>query len=378
MARIKILTGKVGYMENNQHVVLEMEGVKKQYGSYTAIQHLDLSIRRGEFFSIVGPSGCGKTTILKMIAGFEYPTSGSIRIAGKSSDRLPPHKRNVNTVFQNYALFPHMNIYDNVAYPMRIKKMGKATIQKSVMEHLDMVGMAQHAHKAPQQLSGGQKQRIALARAMISRPDILLLDEPLSALDFHLRQDMQRVLKQLQRESGITFVYITHDQGEALSLSDRIAVMNHGILQQVDSPAVIYQKPATKFVAGFIGKTNILKGVFDAKRLFVLSSGRTGFRIRDEGAYEAGHEFYISLRPDKIRFSSKDESYDNCIRGAVIADVAYYGSEREMMLNTEECGPLLVKLHEHDSADLTVGEKVDLYFRSEDVISIPISGADYE
>ncbi|WP_159888486.1 ABC transporter ATP-binding protein [Paenibacillus puerhi] len=365
-------------MENNQHVVLEMEGVKKQYGSYTAIQHLDLSIRRGEFFSIVGPSGCGKTTILKMIAGFEYPTSGSIRIAGKSSDRLPPHKRNVNTVFQNYALFPHMNIYDNVAYPMRIKKMGKATIQKSVMEHLDMVGMAQHAHKAPQQLSGGQKQRIALARAMISRPDILLLDEPLSALDFHLRQDMQRVLKQLQRESGITFVYITHDQGEALSLSDRIAVMNHGILQQVDSPAVIYQKPATKFVAGFIGKTNILKGVFDAKRLFVLSSGRTGFRIRDEGAYEAGHEFYISLRPDKIRFSSKDESYDNCIRGAVIADVAYYGSEREMMLNTEECGPLLVKLHEHDSADLTVGEKVDLYFRSEDVISIPISGADYE
>ncbi|WP_409345999.1 ABC transporter ATP-binding protein [Paenibacillus sp. MBLB4367] len=367
-------------MDNTQHVVLEMEGVKKQYGSYTAIQHLDLSIRRGEFFSIVGPSGCGKTTILKMIAGFEYPTSGSIRIAGKSSDRLPPHKRNVNTVFQNYALFPHMNIYDNVAYPLRIKKTDKAAIQKSVMEHLDMVGMAQHAHKAPQQLSGGQKQRIALARAMISRPDILLLDEPLSALDFHLRQDMQRVLKQLQRESGITFVYITHDQGEALSLSDRIAVMNHGILQQVDSPTVIYRKPATKFVAGFIGKTNILKGAFDANRMFVLSSGngKAGLSIRDEGLFQAGKEFYISIRPDKIRFSKKDDSYDNCIRRTSIADLAYYGSEREILLNTEEYGPLLVKLHEHESADLTVGEKTDIYFRSKDVISIPISGAAYE
>ncbi|WP_158289656.1 ABC transporter ATP-binding protein [Paenibacillus flagellatus] len=365
-------------MDSSNPVVLEMESVTKKYGAYTAIRSLDLSIRRGEFFSIVGPSGCGKTTILKMIAGFEYPTTGSIRIAGKPSDRLPPHKRSVNTVFQNYALFPHMNIFDNVAYPLRIRKADKATVHRSVTEHLEMVGMTQHASKSPQQLSGGQKQRIALARAMIARPDILLLDEPLSALDFHLRQEMQRVLKQLQRDSGITFVYITHDQGEALSLSDRIAVMNHGVLQQVDTPSVIYRKPATKFVAGFVGKSNIWRGAFDARRMFVPSSGGAGLRIRDEGEFPAGSEFYISLRPDKIRFDPKDESYDNCIRGAAVVDLAYYGSEREVALSAEGYGTMLVKLHEHESAHLRLGETRDVYFRSDDVISIPISGDAYE
>lgn len=365
-------------MVKQQDIVLEFQNVKKQYGGYTAIERLDLSIQRGEFFSIVGPSGCGKTTILKMIAGFEFPTAGTIEIAGKPSDRLPPYKRNVNTVFQNYALFPHMNIFDNVAYPLRIKKADKASIRQKVMEHLDMVGMTQHAQKATHQLSGGQKQRIALARAMISRPDILLLDEPLSALDFHLRQEMQRVLKQLQRESGITFVYITHDQGEALSLSDRIAVMNHGVLQQVDSPSAIYRKPATKFVAGFIGKTNILEGTLNSERQFILSHDQKGLKIQDDSYFQAREPFYISIRPDTVKFSKPDDSYDNCISGAIVVDQSYYGSEREILLNTGEWGPMLVKLNDRESADLTEGTVTDIYFRSKDVISIPKSGAAYE
>jgi len=365
-------------MAKGSEVVLELQGIRKDYGSYTAIKQLDLSITRGEFFSIVGPSGCGKTTILKMIAGFEYPTSGMIRIAGEPSDRLPPHRRNVNTVFQNYALFPHMNIYDNVAYPLRVKKWNKAAINKAVMEHLEMVGMVHHAKKTPQQLSGGQKQRIALARAMISRPDILLLDEPLSALDFHLRQEMQRVLKELQRGSGITFVYITHDQGEALSLSDRIAVMNNGILQQVDAPSIIYQVPKTKFVAGFIGKTNIFEGELEADGTIGVQALDQRFHVRDRGRFQTGETLYISIRPDKIRFHNPDNTCDNQMRTLVVADISYYGSEKEILLKTVLGESLLVSVNDSEAADLKMGKMLDVYFRSEDITCIPKRGNDYE
>jgi len=353
-----------------EHAVLEIKNVSKCYGNYEAVKQLNITIARGEFFSIVGPSGCGKTTTLKMIAGFEYPTSGTILLSGKPTESLPPYKRNVNTVFQNYALFPHMNVYKNVAYPLVLKKLNKAEIDRRVMESLEMVSMGAFANRYPQELSGGQKQRIALARALVSKPELLLLDEPLSALDFHLRQEMQKVLKQLQKEVGITFVYITHDQGEALSLSNRIAVMEKGLLHQVGTPEEIYRQPKTKFVAGFIGKTNLFEGKVAGPHQFCISQEKIAFEFACKETWKADEKAYLAIRPEKLRLRKKDDRYVNRFSASVVEE-AYFGSEKEVTLQMPNGTPFILKVNESDiNMAFTPHTLIDLYFKPEDAIVV--------
>ena len=239
---------------------VEMVGLTKKFGDTTVVDHLDLSVRQGEFFSLLGPSGCGKTTTLRMIAGFSDPTSGSVVVGGEDVTSVPPHKRNVNTVFQSYALFEHLDVRGNVAFGLRRKGVAKADLNRRVDEALDLVQLGGRAKAKPRELSGGQRQRVALARALINRPRVLLLDEPLAALDLKLRHHMQQELKAIQREVGITFVFVTHDQDEALSMSDRIAVMNGGLVEQCGTPEDIYEHPRSAFTAGFIGVSNLMTG----------------------------------------------------------------------------------------------------------------------
>ena len=252
--------------------VIVLEAVRKEFGEFVAVERADFSIGRGEFFSLLGPSGCGKTTLLKMIAGFELPTSGRVMLEGTDVSDVPPHKRNVNTVFQQYALFPHMSVFDNVAYGLRAKKVPSDEASRRSMEMLEIVRLAEFARRRPAQLSGGQQQRVALARALVNLPSALLLDEPLAALDLKLREAMQLELKRIQREVGITFIFVTHDQGEALTMSDRIAVMSRGRVEQIGTPEEIYAAPASIFVAGFIGSANLLPGTLE-------SAGDNGARV---------------------------------------------------------------------------------------------------
>src|SRR3954449_848211 len=239
---------------------IRLAGVHKHYGDVKAVDGVDLEIRRGEFFTLLGPSGSGKTTCLRMIAGFERPDEGRIELAGEDVSRLPPAERDVNTVFQDYALFPHMSVGDNVAYGLKVKKVAKAERKRRVAEALAMVRLDGYGDRRPSQLSGGQRHRVAPARALGNRPRVLLLDEPLGALDLKLREQMQVELKALQREVGITFVFVTHDQEEALTMSDRVAVFEDGRIAQVGTPAEVYERPATPFVAGFVGTSNLLSG----------------------------------------------------------------------------------------------------------------------
>jgi spermidine/putrescine transport system ATP-binding protein len=247
-------------------VVIGIDHVTKRFGDFLAVDGADFGIGRGEFFSMLGPSGCGKTTTLRMIAGFEQPSAGRITLEGRDVSRVPPYKRNVNTVFQHYALFPHMSVFDNVAFGPRSKRVNRSEIPERVKELLEVVRLADFAERRPGQLSGGQQQRVALARALVNYPSALLLDEPLGALDLKLRQAMQLELKRIQREVGITFIYVTHDQEEALTMSDRIAVMSNGKVEQIASPEEIYSSPASVFVAGFIGVANLLAATVESLR----------------------------------------------------------------------------------------------------------------
>ena len=248
-------TGEDGALEE----VIQLVRVTKSFAGFVAVREANFGIGQGEFFAMLGPSGCGKTTTLRMIAGFESPTSGEIRLDGKDVSKVPPYKRNVNTVFQQYALFPHMSVYDNVAFGPRSNKVAKREVDRRVGEMLEIVRLSDFARRMPNQLSGGQQQRVALARALVNYPSALLLDEPLAALDLKLRQAMQLELKRIQREVGITFVFVTHDQEEALTMSDRIAVMNEGRVEQIGAPREIYDEPASVFVAGFIGDANLIQ-----------------------------------------------------------------------------------------------------------------------
>ena len=288
--------------------VVKLENVRKQYGSFIAVHQADFSIGRGEFFAMLGPSGCGKTTTLKMIAGFEQPTAGHVFLEGEDVSQVPPHKRNVNTVFQQYALFPHMSVFDNVAFGPRSKKINEVEVKARVSEMLSVVRLGEFADRRPAQLSGGQQQRVALARALVNYPSALLLDEPLAALDLKLREAMQIELKRIQREVGITFVFVTHDQGEALTMSDRIAVMSEGRVEQVGAPVDIYARPETLFVAGFIGSANLLPGT-------VVSSDGSGTRVQlldgtqvvvatgnsaPNAMLSQGHQVTVMLRPEQV------------------------------------------------------------------------------
>src|SRR5687767_3911533 len=242
---------------------VRLHGVSKRFGNLTAVREMDLDIPRGEFFTMLGPSGCGKTTTLRMIAGFEEPSEGTVLLDGEDVTGLPPFKRATNTVFQTYALFPHLSVERNVAFGLQRKRVSKDEIRTRVSEELERVGLAAHANRRPRQLSGGQQQRVALARALVNRPAVLLLDEPLGALDLKLRKQLQVELKRIQQDVGITFIYVTHDQEEAMTMSDRIAVMNKGRYEQLGDPESLYERPSTRFVAGFLGISNLLPGAIE-------------------------------------------------------------------------------------------------------------------
>jgi spermidine/putrescine transport system ATP-binding protein len=285
--------------------VIRLLGVRKRFGAFTAVE-ADFGIARGEFFSLLGPSGCGKTTTLRMIAGFETPSEGRILLEGSEVSRVPPYKRNVNTVFQQYALFPHMSVFDNVAFGLRAKRVAGDEIRRRVADMLEIVRLGDFAKRKPAQLSGGQQQRVALARALVNLPSALLLDEPLGALDLKLRQAMQFELKRIQQEVGITFVYVTHDQEEALTMSDRIAVMTLGRVDQIASPTDIYQRPSTVFVAGFIGAANLLPVTVVSVDGEMVQLDHAGLRLRaptDGRAFSAHDEATLMVRPERLRVS---------------------------------------------------------------------------
>lgn len=285
---------------------IELVNVTKQFGDTRAVDDLTLQVERGKFYSFLGPSGCGKTTTLRMIAGFEDPTRGQIRIAGANVEGLPPYKRNVNTVFQHYALFPHMTVADNVAYGLKQKKVAPDEIKRRVGQALEMVRLTGREKSYPKQMSGGQQQRVALARALVNRPQVLLLDEPLGALDLKLRKAMQLELKLLQSQVGITFIYVTHDQEEALTMSDYIAVMNAGKVLQLDTPEMIYERPASKFVADFIGESNFVEGQVksqEGSRVTITSPGLGNLVAQSDKKWNAGTRAITAVRPERILLS---------------------------------------------------------------------------
>ncbi|WP_449061725.1 ABC transporter ATP-binding protein [Planomonospora algeriensis] len=310
---------------------IELDGVVKEYLAHgevvQAVKGVTLTIAEGEFFSLLGPSGCGKTTTMRMVAGFEEPSRGTVRLHGRDVTNVPPDKRDVNMVFQSYALFPHMNVWENVAFGLKRKKVPAAEITRRVGEMLEIVDLTGREKRRPREMSGGQQQRVALARALVNRPRALLLDEPLGALDLKLRQAMQIELKRIQREVGITFVYVTHDQSEALTMSDRIAVMNDGLVEQLAGPREIYERPATAFVAGFIGTSNLLRGTVDRVESgsAVLRLGEEGRVLVAEGAHRAGDAIAVTVRPEKITISTEEPTGDvSAVRGTV-SEVVYLG-----------------------------------------------------
>ncbi|WP_197376979.1 ABC transporter ATP-binding protein [Mycolicibacterium baixiangningiae] len=325
--------------------VIEIDHVTKRFADYVAVADADFSIASGEFFSMLGPSGCGKTTTLRMIAGFETPTSGAIRLKGTDVSRVPPHKRNVNTVFQHYALFPHMNVWDNVAYGPRSLKKDKGEVKRRVDEMLEVVRLTDFAKRRPGQLSGGQQQRVALARALVNYPSALLLDEPLGALDLKLRHAMQFELKRIQREVGITFIYVTHDQEEALTMSDRIAVMNAGNVEQIGTPTEIYDRPATVFVASFIGQANLWAGrqtgrpSGDYVEVDVLGST---LRARPgDTAIEPGGHATLMVRPERLRVSMEPPVGDVVSVRATVRDMTFQGPVVRLSLAAPDDSPIV-------------------------------------
>ncbi len=324
---------------------VELIGISKLFGKFVAVDDITLHIRDGEFYSLLGPSGCGKTTTLRMIAGFEVPTRGDLRIFGKPMGDTPPFKRPVNTVFQSYALFPHMTIGENVAFGLEMQKIPKKEITQRVGEALERVRLADYANHKPKQLSGGQQQRVALARALVNRPEVLLLDEPLGALDLKLRKAMQLELKQLQQDVGITFVYVTHDQEEALTMSDRIAVMRAGRVCQEGSPVEIYEKPRTRYVADFIGETNFLNGVVksvEKNRTTVEIDGAVAVAATVETgvAVSVGQAVTVAIRPEKIGLLAGDAK--NGYPGRIVK-VVYIGTDTRYVIQLTDNSSLVVR-----------------------------------
>jgi spermidine/putrescine transport system ATP-binding protein len=314
-----------------------LDHVHKRFGELVAVDSLDLEIGQAEFFSIIGPSGCGKTTTLRMIAGFEEPTSGTIHVAGRDVTHVRPYRRPVNTVFQSYALFPHLDVYENVAFGLREARRPRDEIRQRVGEAIALVQLEGRERSRPQQLSGGQQQRVALARALVNRPEVLLLDEPLGALDLKLRAEMQTQLKDLQRAVGITFCYVTHDQGEAFSMSDRVAVMNSGVLEQVGPPEDVYRRPGSLFVADFVGSANRLHGEVTSPE------GHDGYGVRLDGLGErrvpgpagiaTGSRVVMLVRPEDIDIVPADAAGSTGI-GATVIDTAFLGAQRTFRLDT--------------------------------------------
>jgi spermidine/putrescine transport system ATP-binding protein len=336
---------------------IELDGVAKEFRTrgeiVPAVREIDLAIRQGEFFSMLGPSGCGKTTTMRMVAGFEEPTRGVVRLAGLDVTNVAPNKRDVNMVFQSYALFPHMDVSENVAFGLRRKKVARAEVTRRVGEMLEIVDMTGREKRRPRELSGGQQQRIALARALVNHPAALLLDEPLGALDLKLRQAMQVELKRIQREVGITFVYVTHDQGEALTMSDRIAVMNDGVIEQLGTPQEIYEHPASRFVAGFIGTSNLLTGkmtrlVGDCGVIEPGEDERIVVPLRGFGV-TTGEDLELTVRPEKI-VVSRDQGETACALRGIVTEVVYLGISTSFTVTTSTGADMVVSRQNSASA----------------------------
>lgn len=344
----------------SESLAVELRSITKRFGSVVAVNNIDLKIKDGEFFSLLGPSGCGKTTTLRMIAGLETATEGEILIHNRSMGETPPFQRPVNTVFQNYALFPHMTIEKNIAFGLEMKRVPKEEIKTRVVEALDMVRLPEMAKRRPKQLSGGQQQRIALARALVNRPEVLLLDEPLGALDLKLRKTMQLELKQLQDQVGITFIYVTHDQEEALTMSDRIAVMNDGLVLQIGSPKEIYERPRTRFVADFIGETNFLNGTvseINDSDVSVLVDDQLAVRAQSDISLHNGQAVTVVIRPEKFRL---DNSSD--FKGRV-EEIIYIGTDTRYLIRLTDQTRVTVReqnLDPEQTVDCRTGDEVGL------------------
>lgn len=332
--------------------------VTRSYGDFKALDDVSVNIKKGEFFSLLGPSGCGKTTLLRIIAGFDSPDSGSVLFDGKDILSLPPEKRQSNTVFQTYALFPHLTVYENIAFPLRLKHVDKNELDKKVREYVHLVQLDEHIDKKPNMLSGGQKQRVAIARALINEPSVLLLDEPLSALDAKLRQNLLIELDELHDKVGITFIYVTHDQSEALSVSDRIAVMNHGKVLQIGTPYEIYEAPATEFVAKFIGETNLYPCTvkscepYNDEYMMVIDVPALGgdIFVTDEDPMEVGRQLNFTVRPEKITITSerptKQKRGINTFHG-IVDEPVYSGFQSKFYVQLDDSGTVVKVFKQH-------------------------------
>jgi spermidine/putrescine transport system ATP-binding protein len=334
------------FVEPVSEIDVRLVDVVKRFGDSNAVDHISLDVKDGEFFSLLGPSGCGKTTTLRMIGGFEQPTSGLIELQGQDVTWLPSYKRNVNTVFQSYALFPHLTIEENVAFGLRRKKVKDAEVKSRVTDMLKLVELPGFERRKPNQISGGQAQRVALARALINRPAVLLLDEPLGALDLKLRKQMQVELKRIQREVGITFLYVTHDQEEAMTMSDRIAVMNNGQYEQLGDPESLYERPQTRFVASFLGVSNLLAGTVDGSAdSFALIKLADDTRLRvPAGLVDGNTQIEVGIRPEKVRMNRADDPIPaaaNQLEG-VVSDVSYLGVSTQYIVASRGGIPMTV------------------------------------
>ena len=356
--------------------IVSLKNVEKWFGENHVVKNMNLEIQEGEFLTLLGPSGCGKTTTLRMIAGFEDASSGTIEVQGVRVEEMEPFQRDVNTVFQNYSLFPHMTVFENVAYGPSIKKMPKEQIKKSVSEMLELVQMSGYESRKPDELSGGQKQRVAIARALINQPRVLLLDEPLGALDMKLRRQMQIELKRLQKKLGITFVYVTHDQEEAMTMSDRIAVMSDGLILQIDNPVEIYEKPKSRFVADFIGESNIFKGKIKTMEDGILHAEcKQGDSLLYGEGFEAGEDIFISVRPEYLMLS-KEEQEGFSLKAKII-DYVFMGTLVKAILLTEDGKEIKYSRFEKNQS-LDIGDEVYLYWDYDKGVAIKKTSFDEE
>lgn len=338
--------------------IIETIGLTKKFGDETVVDNLNIWVNENQFLTLLGPSGCGKTTTLRMIGGFETPTDGIIQFAGNNINHLPPYKRQINTVFQKYALFPHLDVYENIAFGLRIQKLGAQEINKRVSKMLELVNLRGYEKRKINALSGGQQQRIAIARALVNEPKVLLLDEPLGALDLKLRKEMQLELKAMQQEVGITFIYVTHDQEEALTMSDKIIIMNKGVIQQIGSPTDIYNEPENAFVADFIGESNIIPGIMQNDYL-VSFLGKT-FTCVDQG-FDMQQVVDIVIRPEDIHFNPDTNANGQGIQGVVTSTV-FKGVHYEMLVESKGFTWLI-----HSTRSRLIGEHVELLFNPEDI-----------
>jgi putative spermidine/putrescine transport system ATP-binding protein len=367
------MTGEPADDRRGDAKFVEFIDVEKMYGNFHAVHRLNLSVGRGEFVTFLGPSGSGKTTTLNMLAGFERPSQGVITLDGKSVDRLPPYERNIGMVFQNYALFPHMSVADNVAFPLSVRKVPKAEIGPRVMRALEMVRLERLKDRKPAQMSGGQQQRVALARALVFQPTLVLMDEPLGALDKKLREHMQIELKQIHEMLGVTIVYVTHDQSEALTMSDRVAIFENGAIIQIGTPDGLYNKPATAFVASFIGENNALDGVVERvdgdRCLIALPTGlkATALAIGD---MRPGAPVHLTIRPERIELSAAAGPSDNSFQATVDGRI-YHGDHQRLLARLANGQVLTVKIG--PEATMATGEAIELYWPTSGSRAFPAS-----